>query len=249
MLLTAMMDPTWRYSFACGLEQAVWRGGACGALSPHFHKETQITIVIAGIRRFATRFGLIQVSGDQTAILPAGMPHQALGLAAGGGESVNIYVPVTRTSILTHGIPMVMSTPPSVQRRADRPNAMINEECIDVICEQAADKALQHEGLTASDRDLIAAVLGTKAAIGALARAFSMSREGLTRRFTRATGMTPHAYRLAARLNNARELLCAGFTPATAAVDAGFADQSHLGRHFRAAFGTTPAGYRTAMRA
>jgi len=85
MVLTAMMDPTWRYSFACGLEQAVWRGGACGALSPHFHKETQITIVIAGIRRFATRFGLIQVSGGQTAILPAGMPHQALGLAAGGG--------------------------------------------------------------------------------------------------------------------------------------------------------------------
>ena len=88
MVLTAMMDPTWRYSFACGLEQAVWRGGACAALSPHFHQQTQITIVIAGMRRFATRFGLIQVSGGQTAILPAGMPHQALGLAAGGGESV-----------------------------------------------------------------------------------------------------------------------------------------------------------------
>jgi transcriptional regulator GlxA family with amidase domain len=126
---------------------------------------------------------------------------------------------------------------------------MIDEDCIDVICEQAADNALQLEGLTASDRDLIAAVLGTKVAIGALASAFSMSREGFTRRFTRATGMTPHAYRLAARLNDARELLGAGLTPATAAADAGFADQSHLGRHFRAAFGTTPAGYRTAMRA
>ena len=122
---------------------------------------------------------------------------------------------------------------------------MIDDGCIDVICERAADKASQHEGLTASDRDLIAAVLGTKAEIGALARAFSMSLEGFTRRFTRATGMTPHAYRLAARLNDARELLGAGLTPASA--DAGFADQSHLGRHFRAAFGTTPAGYRKAM--
>lgn len=247
MILTAMMDPTWRYSFAFGLEQAVWRGGACAALMPHFHEETQITIVIAGIRRFATRFGTIQVSGGQTAILPADMPHQALGLAADGGESVNIYVPVTRSSILARGAPIVMSTPLSVQNHADRPDVMIDDGCIDVICERAADKTARHEGWTASDRDLIAAVLGTKAEIGALARAFSMSREGFTRRFTRATGMTPHAYRLAARLNDARELLGAGLTPASAAADAGFADQSHLGRHFRAAFGTTPAGYRKAM--
>jgi AraC-like DNA-binding protein len=36
--------------------------------------------------------------------------------------------------------------------------------------------------------------------------------------------------------------------PAKAAADAGFADQSHLGRAFRSHFGTTPKAYRQAMR-
>ncbi|MGI9506756.1 MAG: helix-turn-helix domain-containing protein, partial [Geminicoccaceae bacterium] len=62
-------------------------------------------------------------------------------------------------------------------------------------------------------------------------------------------GMTPHAYRIAERASLARAKLRRGEKPAFAAYDAGFADQSHLGRVFRKAFGTTPARYRQAWRA
>ena len=238
------MDPVWRYSIEGGVEQAAWRGGAFVGLSGHFHAETQITVVEAGTRRFATRFGLIEARAGETVIFSAGMPHEALGLDAKGGASVNLFVPKARAPLLAQGAPLIVATPPSVRRRGERPDALIDD-----LCELAAARAAKRGAGIFADHELVAAVLGTTAEIGWVARSFSLSREGFTRRFARLTGMTPHAYRLAARLNEARGLLGTGVSPAAAAIDAGFADQSHLGRLFRAAFGTTPAGYRRAMRA
>jgi transcriptional regulator GlxA family with amidase domain len=72
-----------------------------------------------------------------------------------------------------------------------------------------------------------------------------MSREGFSRMFARHHGMPPQAFWLMARLNHARELLRAGEGIAGVAVEAGFTDQSHLGRWFRRAFGVTPGRYRS----
>jgi transcriptional regulator GlxA family with amidase domain len=72
-----------------------------------------------------------------------------------------------------------------------------------------------------------------------------MSREGFSRMFARRHGMPPHAFWLMARLNHARGLLRAGEDIAGVAAETGFADQSHLGRWFRRAFGVTPGRYRS----
>ena len=45
------------------------------------------------------------------------------------------------------------------------------------------------------------------------------------------------------RLDRARRLLAQGVAPAEAAAATDFSDQSHLGRLFREAYGTTPARY------
>ena len=80
--------------------------------------------------------------------------------------------------------------------------------------------------------------------IARLAARQGLSREAFTRRFSRASGMPPHAFRLAARLDEARRLLRAGAPVADVAAELGFADQSHLGRNFKRAFGISPGRYR-----
>jgi len=77
-----------------------------------------------------------------------------------------------------------------------------------------------------------------------LARATGVDRFRLTRAFKAAFGLAPHAYLVQLRLAKARRLLAAGQPPALVAMSLGFADQSHMGRWFRRAYGLTPAHYR-----
>jgi AraC-like DNA-binding protein len=66
----------------------------------------------------------------------------------------------------------------------------------------------------------------------------------LHRAFQRRFGTAPHACLVEIRLEKARALLRSEVPPAQVAADSGFADQSHLGRWFRRAYGLTPAAYR-----
>ncbi len=76
-----------------------------------------------------------------------------------------------------------------------------------------------------------------------LAQQNGMSRFQLLRAFAKATGMTPHAYILQRRLHHARRLIAAGTPLVQAAMDSGFADQSHLTRLFVRNFGVSPGAY------
>jgi AraC-like DNA-binding protein len=62
----------------------------------------------------------------------------------------------------------------------------------------------------------------------------------LIRSVKRATGLTPHALVMQARVDRARRMLLDGAPAAEAAVTAGFCDQAHLIRHFRRHYGVTP---------
>ncbi|MDF3917900.1 AraC family transcriptional regulator [Salinicola salarius] len=77
-----------------------------------------------------------------------------------------------------------------------------------------------------------------------LAEHCGVDRFRLTRAFKSAFGLAPHAYRVQLRLSLARRRLAAGDSPTDVAGHLGFADQSHLGRWFRRAYGLTPADYR-----
>jgi AraC-like DNA-binding protein len=76
-----------------------------------------------------------------------------------------------------------------------------------------------------------------------LAAAARLSPFHFLREFTRVTGLPPHAYQIQLRLGRARQLLRMGMSPSQAATDSGFADQSHLIRHFKRNLGVTPAQY------
>jgi AraC-like DNA-binding protein len=80
--------------------------------------------------------------------------------------------------------------------------------------------------------------------INELAQMAGMSRYQLIRAFRAATGLTPHAWQLNQRVNQAREQLQVGKDLAEIAYCLGFADQSHFQRTFKAYAGVTPGRYR-----
>jgi len=93
-------------------------------------------------------------------------------------------------------------------------------------------------------RDYLDAHCADDVRLADLAGVACLSPFHLARAFAAAVGLPPHAYLVQARVRRARGLLAAGSTPAEAAAAAGFADQSHLTRAFRAQVGVTPARFR-----
>lgn len=90
-------------------------------------------------------------------------------------------------------------------------------------------------------RDYLHAHFTEPVSLDHLAHVAGLSRYPLVRGFARAFGLPPHRYQIELRVAAAREQLRRGTPPAL--VDVGFADQSHLGRHFKAAMGTTLAAF------
>jgi AraC-like DNA-binding protein len=82
-----------------------------------------------------------------------------------------------------------------------------------------------------------------------LAAAAGIGKFRLIRLCKERTGLPPHALQVAHRLRTARRLLEAGQTIADAASAAGFADQSHMHRHFQRSLGMTPGEYRRRLTA
>jgi AraC-like DNA-binding protein len=81
-----------------------------------------------------------------------------------------------------------------------------------------------------------------------LARVAGVDKYRLIRLFRAGVGMPPHRYLLAERIRRARRLLEAGHPIAGVAAATGFADQSHLHRHFRRGLDVTPGEYAARFR-
>lgn len=73
-----------------------------------------------------------------------------------------------------------------------------------------------------------------------LSSLFHISPYYLTRCFTKQFGIPPHVCQTLFRIKRAKQLLISGMTPATAAAQTGFVDQSHFYRRFKDIVGMTP---------
>jgi len=65
--------------------------------------------------------------------------------------------------------------------------------------------------------------------------------------FKLATGTTPHQFQIALRVEMARSLLEQHLPLCEVAARSGFADQSHLNRHFTRSYGFTPGAFRESV--
>ncbi len=80
--------------------------------------------------------------------------------------------------------------------------------------------------------------------LAGLAAESGLSPFHLIRVFKAQTGFTPHRYLSQVRVRRAEQLIRQGVDLADTAYEVGFADQSHLNRHFKGIAGITPGAYR-----
>jgi AraC-like DNA-binding protein len=99
--------------------------------------------------------------------------------------------------------------------------------------------AVAHRAV-ARAREFLAAEACRTVASQELEEMTGLDRFALSRHFRAATGTSPHRYQVGRRLARAQKMIADGVALSDAAAATGFADQSHLTRHFSARFGLTP---------
>ncbi|MGE5201680.1 MAG: AraC family ligand binding domain-containing protein [Acidobacteriota bacterium] len=111
----------------------------------------------------------------------------------------------------------------------------------------AADPSLARRQLSARHwhavgkaRDFLDASLRSAVTSAELERIAGLSRYSLARHFRACLGTSPYRYLLMRRLDRARSLIRRGTSLADVALASGFADQSHMTRHFKKAHGISP---------
>ncbi|BEU27503.1 helix-turn-helix domain-containing protein [Paraburkholderia sp. 22B1P] len=198
------------------LETAYWNGPSAPDGRSHFHDEAQLVFVISGRREFIVRSRSCVVNAGQCLLIPAGHLHRSIPRDKAPTQCLNLYVSEAQVSSLCSSL----RVSPVVDVK--------DREISDVV----RKSLLAMSDLPAQFHD-----------VSDLAAAFGYSREGFSRKFARETGVGPAEYSLLLRLNRARALLRNGTPSALTALECGFADQSHMGRHFQRIFGTSPVQY------
>jgi AraC-like DNA-binding protein/mannose-6-phosphate isomerase-like protein (cupin superfamily) len=216
----------WRCAMPHVVEMGTVRGLDVG-LPTHFHAEDQITLVLAGRRRFYIGCELIEVSAGHAVRIPAGTPHRSLG---------------EETEVVCVNIYATAAGDGSQEDIASLAKACGCSEAVSALkwrAHEENDTSLDVLPVARDDMELL-----RRGPVAQVASRIGMTREGFSRKIKKIYGISPQEIGLMARLNIARRLLQEGHHTAAAAAASGFSDQSHLGRCFVRAFGVTPGRYR-----
>jgi AraC-like DNA-binding protein len=199
----------------------------------HFHDQAQIVAVFAGWRSFATPFGTIRAEAGDILAIPSGMFHAP----RTSEESSVLVLFLDKDHPAAEGIRRPSVTNGGGARRLD--------EILDCVATRVVRHPAPEQFQMSST--LTNLITQNQSSLREVAEKLGYSPDGLTRLFCRWVGTTPARYRIAHRLTMARSMIRQGAMLADVAFATGFSDQSHLGRCFLRAFGTTPAAYRSGV--
>jgi len=96
-------------------------------------------------------------------------------------------------------------------------------------------------------RDLIVACPTERHSMDELESLSGLDRWTLARQFRAAFGSSPSRFRTMRQLDRVRRSLKRGLSLAEVSIEAGFADQSHMSRQFKKAYGVTPGAWVSAI--
>jgi AraC-like DNA-binding protein len=242
------------------------------AYDPHDHDDMLIGYTEQGVQRFQCHRSLHTSVPGRAILIEPGALHDGHAPEAGGFTYAMLYLPqawveraarrlelrglagveaafgqtlvddrvlvdaIRRAFVAIHGNEGRLARDQTLDRLLLQLGAQLRDAPLAI--DPAASPAI------ARVRDLLHERMDGNLGLDELAALAGIDRFRLTRLFQRAFGTSPHAYLVHLRLRAARRLLATGRTPAQAAAEVGFADQSHLGRWFRRAYRMTPAAYR-----
>lgn len=243
------------------------------AYDPHWHDSYLIGFTESGVQQFRSRNQRHISTPGKVFFLEPGDIHDGDAPTEGGFTYRTLYLdaPWLEREIATLfeeapgncqlAVPELLIDDPQLARRIDNAFQAVHGHDLKIVRQSAIDDLLdgmtrhlhwRQRGTTQAHlplvaqraRDFLHANLTADIGLDDVAQASGCDRFRLTRAFKQAFGLPPHAYLIQLRLARARQLLGRGLAPADIAADLGFADQSHLGRWFRRAYGVTPAYYR-----
>lgn len=103
--------------------------------------------------------------------------------------------------------------------------------------------------LVEAAKAFLTAHIGRRVSLDSVADACGVTAFQLIRVFRRVTGLSPYAYLIVLRVNEARRMLDAGAAVSDVVYDCSFSDQSHLTRVFKRTLGMPPGLYLRSTRA
>lgn len=241
--------------------------------APHVHQSYAIAVVEAGAERYRYRGEEHVVSAGHLALLNPDEVHTGH-KAADDGWRYRVFYPEPRQfQVLLDELELPSGAPAlrgSVHRDDHLVPALLDlhrqlqDPLVSVLQRQTSWREVMlqllqrhaqasvratagREPLAVSRaKELLAARLAEPPSLEELAAAVNLSPFHFARVFRRATGLPPHSWLMQRRLQQARALLRDGCAPLHVALQLGFADQSHLGRQFKQAYGVAPGEYRSA---
>jgi AraC-like DNA-binding protein len=237
----------------------------------HIHDTYAIGVTRRGVQRFWCRGATHDSLPGSVIVIPPGEAHDGESGAEGGYAYRMFYIAVDRMAALAaevferpastvHLRRACLLHEPDLAHDLDTAWKAMNIEPASLAADELFSQAvvrldirhdrnvdrrreLDDRALTRV-RDYLRTHVDAHVRLDELAAMASMSRFQLTRRFARAFGLPLHGYHMHVRLVEAKRLLRRGTPIVTVAADLGFADQSHLHRRFKGAFGMTPGEWR-----
>jgi AraC-like DNA-binding protein len=239
------------------------------AFSPHRHDTYAIGVTLSGLQTFRYRGARRVCLPGQCHVLHPDEIHDGSAGTVEGFSYRIVYIDPSLIQQALGGKALPFVSDPIVEGRAFQgalPRALwrLEEPIEDVarieIVTAVADFLDRASTLSAQKRsrslhlaslvrvhDLIAANPARRLSIAVLEGVSGLDRWTLARQFRAAFGTCPSHFRTMRQLDEARRIIRRGRSLAEAALDAGFADQSHMSRMFKRAYGLTPGKWVAAL--
>jgi AraC-like DNA-binding protein len=238
----------------------------------HAHPELLLALFEHGAEVFAAAGRSWTARAGDLLIMPPGVAHDGAAETPDGYSYRGFYTEPAPLSRMMHeeidvrlpGAPLLVSRPDLVRaglrihRMLERRHGTLMErqELLRRLMSGAFEavglgddrRQSKHPLAAGRARDYLRDHVADDVCAGDLAAASGVSESRLAHVFSAAYGCSPAVYQTALRLSAVRGLIRAGMPLAEIAAALGFADQAHLTRRFKAAFGTTPGALSTDTR-